>query len=72
MTAFYRGVEGDPALRYMYPKDLEEPRKHLELFLIQYFGGPQNMHGAAGPPAPPHAAHALRHRRRSVMRGCVT
>ena len=61
MTAFYRGVEGDPALRYMYPKDLEEPRKHLELFLIQYFGGP-NMHGDLAPPALSAIRHMPRHR----------
>jgi hemoglobin len=50
VTAFYRGVEGDPALRHMYPKDLAEPRKHLELFLIQYFGGPQTYMVQRGHP----------------------
>jgi hemoglobin len=37
---FYEGVESDAALRAMYPADLEESRRHLALFLMQYFGGP--------------------------------
>ncbi|HTE84570.1 MAG TPA: globin [Dehalococcoidia bacterium] len=37
---FYELVAGDPLLRPMYPEDLEPPRRHLTLFLIQYFGGP--------------------------------
>jgi hemoglobin len=49
-AAFYRGVEADPALRDMYPPELEAPRKHLELFLIQYFGGPQTYIAQRGHP----------------------
>ena len=38
---FYQRVAEDELLRPMYPEDLEPPRRHLTLFLIQYFGGPQ-------------------------------
>jgi hemoglobin len=37
---FYEGVEGDPLLRPLYPDDLVEPKRHLALFLGQYWGGP--------------------------------
>ncbi|MDQ3813365.1 MAG: globin [Armatimonadota bacterium] len=37
---FYTGVESDPILRPLYPADLAESKRHLTLFLIQYFGGP--------------------------------
>jgi hemoglobin len=37
---FYAGVESDPALRPLYPDDLEGPKAHLALFLAQYWGGP--------------------------------
>ena len=36
---FYRGVEADPVLRPLYPRDLTDAREHLALFLIQRFGG---------------------------------
>jgi hemoglobin len=36
---FYDGVAADPLLRPMYPDDLTEPRRHLALFLQQYWGG---------------------------------
>ncbi|HEY9756965.1 MAG TPA: globin [Oculatellaceae cyanobacterium] len=36
---FYAGVEKDLLLRPMYPEDLELPKKHLALFLIQRMGG---------------------------------
>jgi hemoglobin len=49
-AAFYRGVEQDPRLRHMYPDDLELPRDHLALFLIQYFGGPQTYNLTRGHP----------------------
>ena len=35
---FYRGVEADAVLRPMYP-DLTGPKRHLALFLGQYWGG---------------------------------
>lgn len=37
---FYDGVEHDPILRPMYPDDLAAPKRHLALFLGQYWGGP--------------------------------
>jgi hemoglobin len=40
--AFYEGVEGDEVLRPLYPRDLAPPRRHLALFLAQYWGGPQD------------------------------
>ena len=39
---FYDGVEGDPALRPIYPEaDLAPAQRRLTLFLIQYWGGPR-------------------------------
>jgi hemoglobin len=40
VDGFYRGVAGDPLLRPLYPDDLAESRRHLALFLVQYWGGP--------------------------------
>jgi hemoglobin len=40
---FYSAVATDPVLRPLYPEGdekLEEARRHLELFLIQHWGGP--------------------------------
>ena len=37
---FYEGVERDPALRALYPADLEPGKRALALFLGQYWGGP--------------------------------
>jgi hemoglobin len=37
---FYEGVAGDEVLRPMYPDDLTASKRHLALFLIQYWGGP--------------------------------
>src|SRR5947207_1027524 len=50
VDAFYRGVEGDPLLRPMYPADLAESREHLALFLAQYFGGPTTYSEQRGHP----------------------
>lgn len=47
---FYADVENDPVLRPMYPDDLAESILHLELFLIQYFGGPRTYHELRGHP----------------------
>jgi hemoglobin len=38
---FYEGVESDAALRALYPTDLEPGKRHLALFLMQFFGGPK-------------------------------
>jgi len=40
---FYAAVAEDPLLRPLYPEEparLETARRHLELFLIQHWGGP--------------------------------
>jgi len=47
---FYTGVEHDPVLRPLYPPDLEEPKRHLALFLIQYWGGPHTYNDERGHP----------------------
>jgi hemoglobin len=47
---FYRGVADDPLLRHMYPDDLTEPKRHLALFLGQYWGGPTTYSDARGHP----------------------
>lgn len=36
---FYAAVAQDPVLRPHYPENLEPGRRHLAMFLAQYFGG---------------------------------
>lgn len=50
VDAFYDEVEGDATLRPMYPPDLTEPRRHLTLFLVQYWGGPATYQSERGHP----------------------
>ena len=47
---FYLGVAGDPLLRPLYPDDLSESRRHLALFLMQYWGGPATYNEERGHP----------------------
>jgi hemoglobin len=47
---FYLGVAGDPLLRPLYPDDLAEARRHLALFLVQYWGGPSTYNEERGHP----------------------
>jgi hemoglobin len=47
---FYEGVSGDPILRPLYPEDLSEPKRHLALFLGQYWGGPATYNAERGHP----------------------
>ena len=47
---FYDGVEGDEVLRPLYPEDLEPSRRHLTLFLAQYWGGPSAYSELRGHP----------------------
>lgn len=47
---FYERVEGDPVLRPMYPDDLEPGKRHLALFLAQYWGGPPTYSDERGHP----------------------
>lgn len=50
VDAFYKGVEADATLRPMYPKDLTDARRHLTLFLVQYWGGPRTYQEERGHP----------------------
>lgn len=47
---FYAAVETDPVLRPLYPADLEPPKRHLALFLMQYWGGPRTYTDERGHP----------------------
>jgi hemoglobin len=47
---FYLGIAGDPLLRPLYPDDLTESRRHLALFLVQYWGGPSTYNEERGHP----------------------
>lgn len=48
---FYVGVESDEILRPMYPEgDLTDARRHLALFLAQYWGGPDTYDQERGHP----------------------
>src|SRR6266571_869601 len=49
---FYEGVEGDPVLLRLYPhpEDLAPARRHLLLFLEQYWGGPTTYSDERGHP----------------------
>lgn len=50
VETFYAGVSQDPLLRPLYPEDLTPSKRHLALFLIQYFGGPQTYNTERGHP----------------------
>jgi hemoglobin len=60
---FYAGVEGDPPLRRLYPADLGPPKRHLALFLAQFFGGPATYSAERG-----HPRLRLRHVRFAIGR----
>ncbi len=47
---FYRGVATDLLLRPLYPDDLTAPKRHLALFLQQYWGGPGTYSEERGHP----------------------
>ncbi len=47
---FYAGVAADPLLRPLYPGDLTDPKSHLALFLMQYWGGPRQYSDQRGHP----------------------
>ena len=47
---FYDAVEEDETLRPMYPPDLTEAKRHLVLFLAQYWGGPRTYESERGHP----------------------
>lgn len=50
VARFYEGVAADPVLRPLYPRQLEEAKEHLRLFLIQYWGGPRAYEAIRGHP----------------------
>ena len=47
---FYRRVGTDLLLRPLYPDDLSDARRHLALFLQQYWGGPGTYSEERGHP----------------------
>ena len=47
---FYEAVQSDPLLRAMYPSDLTDAKRHLALFLAQYWGGPAHYNDERGHP----------------------
>ena len=50
VAGFYDAVENDELLRAMYPTDLTESKRHLTLFLVQYWGGPDHYMRERGHP----------------------
>lgn len=50
VDVFYGVVETDDLLRPMYPDDLTESKRHLVLFLSQYWGGPTTYFEERGHP----------------------
>jgi hemoglobin len=50
VTNFYAEVEKDKLLRPMYPEDLSESKRHFEMFLEQYWGGPKTYSQERGHP----------------------
>lgn len=47
---FYAGVAMDPLLRPLYPEDLTDSKRHMVLFLQQYWGGPGTYSAERGHP----------------------
>ncbi len=64
---FYEGVESDPLLRPMYPEDLADSKRHLALFLAQYWGGPPVYSEERG-----HPRLRMRHARFAVTPDAAT
>ena len=50
VARFYKRVATDILLRPMYPDDLNGSKRHLALFLAQYWGGPTTYHDERGHP----------------------
>jgi hemoglobin len=50
VSNFYAEVEHNELLRPMYPEDLSESKRHLEMFLEQYWGGPKTYSEERGHP----------------------
>jgi hemoglobin len=47
---FYAEVEKSELLRPMYPEDLTDSKRHFEMFLEQYWGGPRDYSKERGHP----------------------
>ena len=47
---FYEGVAVDLLLRPLYPEDLTDSKRHMVLFLQQYWGGPGTYSEQRGHP----------------------
>jgi hemoglobin len=47
---FYAGIENEPGVRSLYPEDLGPPKRHLAMFLVQYWGGPRTYSDERGHP----------------------
>jgi len=50
---FYESVAADPVLRRLYPEGpegFEAARRHLKMFLMQYWGGPRVYESTRGAP----------------------
>lgn len=47
---FYARVDTDELLRPSYPDDLADSKRHLALFLVQYWGGPGTYSEERGHP----------------------
>lgn len=50
VSNFYAEVEHNELLRPMYPEDLSESKRHFEMFLEQYWGGPKTYSDERGHP----------------------
>ena len=50
VTNFYDEVAKLELLRPMYPEDLRESKRHFEMFLEQYWGGPRRYSDERGHP----------------------
>jgi hemoglobin len=51
VDGFYQGIETDEVLSVMYQgRDLVQARRHLALFLLQYWGGPTTYQSERGHP----------------------
>jgi hemoglobin len=50
VDAFYAALMTDEAVRAMYPDDLTDSKRHLVLFLVQYWGGPATYMQERGHP----------------------
>ena len=50
VDGFYAAVAHDEILRPMYPEDLTDSKRHMVLFLSQYWGGPRDYMDERGHP----------------------